>query len=228
MKIYFVRHGHPDYSTDSLTELGHKQAAAAAERLKDRGIERVFSSTMGRAWQTAEYTANRLGLEITPCDFMREISWGPVGDEEILDGGHPWLLAARSVSEGKSLCERDWRACENYRNNRLLLTTDTVITGLDGWLEDLGYKREGEYYRVMGTGATDVVAMFTHGTASATAFSHLFNIPLPQVIGLLCIDYTCVTVVELPNRQGELVYPKLVSADAYHITGLEVENVYGN
>ena len=228
MKIYFVRHGPPDYQKDCLTELGHKQAAAAAERLKSCGIERVFSSTMGRAWQTAEHTANLLGLKITPCDFMREISWGPMGDEAILDGGHPWLLVARSVSEGKSLCDQDWRERENYCNNRLLFTTNTVITGLDACLEDLGYKREGEYYRVMGTGTNSVVAMFGHGTASATIFSHLFNIPLPQVIGLLYIDYTCVTVVEFPDRKGELVYPKLVSADAHHIVGIEAENVYGN
>ena len=228
MRIYFVRHGHPDYAKDCLTELGRKHATAAAERLKDCGIERIFSSTMGRAWQTAEYTAKELGLEITPCDFMREISWGPMGDEPILDGGHPWLLTARAISEGKSLCDRDWRARENYRDNKLLRTADTVITGLDAWLSDLGYEREGEYYRVTGTGTSKVVAMFGHGTASATAFSHLFNIPLPQVIGLLYIDYTCVVVVELPDRTGELVYPKLVSADAHHIVGLKAENVYGN
>ena len=38
MRIIFVRHGHPNYVNDCLTELGHKHAAAAAERLKDEGI----------------------------------------------------------------------------------------------------------------------------------------------------------------------------------------------
>ena len=28
MKIYFIRHGDPDYKNDCLTELGRKQAAA--------------------------------------------------------------------------------------------------------------------------------------------------------------------------------------------------------
>ena len=31
MNIYFIRHGEPDYDTDSLTENGHKQAAILAE-----------------------------------------------------------------------------------------------------------------------------------------------------------------------------------------------------
>ena len=30
MRIVFVRHGHPDYKNDCLTELGHKQAVAIA------------------------------------------------------------------------------------------------------------------------------------------------------------------------------------------------------
>jgi len=35
MRIIFVRHGHPNYEKDCLTELGHRQAEAAAQRLKD-------------------------------------------------------------------------------------------------------------------------------------------------------------------------------------------------
>ena len=228
MRIYFVRHGHPDYTTDTLTALGHKHAAAAAERLKDCGIKRVYASTMGRATQTAEHTAKLLGLDVIPCDFAREISWGPMDDAPMLDGGHPWLLTARTIKEGKDLFDPDWRERENYCNNKLLMTTDAVITGLDAWLETLGYKREGSFYRVMGEPSCKTVALFGHGTASATVFSHLFNLPLPQVIGLLYIDYTCVTVVELPETAGALVYPKLVSTDAHHIKGLETENVYGN
>ena len=73
MKIYFVRHGHPDYKKDCLTELGHLQAEAAAKRLENSGIVSVFSSTKGRAFETAEHTAKKLGLEVIPCDFMREI-----------------------------------------------------------------------------------------------------------------------------------------------------------
>ena len=89
MKSYFVRHGHPDYNNDYLTELGHKQAEAAAERLKDSGIQRIFSSTKDRALQTAEHTAKHLGLEVIGCDFMRGISWASIVNEPILANGHP-------------------------------------------------------------------------------------------------------------------------------------------
>ena len=64
MKIIFVRHGHPNYELNCLTELGHQQAAAVAQRLINEGIEEIYSSPYGRAIETAEHTAAALGLEI--------------------------------------------------------------------------------------------------------------------------------------------------------------------
>ena len=103
MQIYFVRHGHPNYKNDCLTELGKLQAAAAAERLADSGIEQIYASTKGRAMETAGYTAKRLGLDIVPCDFIREISWKSVDGEPILANGHPWDVAEHFVADGKTL-----------------------------------------------------------------------------------------------------------------------------
>lgn len=60
MRIVFVRHGHPNYKDDCLTELGHLHAKAAADRPKNEGIQKIYSSTCGRAFQTAEYTAKVL------------------------------------------------------------------------------------------------------------------------------------------------------------------------
>ena len=45
MKIILVRHGHPDYVNDCLTPLGHEQAAKAALRLKNEGIEKILRRT---------------------------------------------------------------------------------------------------------------------------------------------------------------------------------------
>ena len=45
------------HEEDCLTELGHLQAEAAAMRLKDSGIEKIYASTYGRAVETAEHIA---------------------------------------------------------------------------------------------------------------------------------------------------------------------------
>ena len=229
MKIYFVRHGHPDYRNDCLTELGHKQAEAAAERLKDSGIERIFSSSNGRAFQTAEHTAKRLGLEVIGCDFMREIGWGPIDNEPILANGYPWNIADIHVSEGKSLSDVDWRAKDPYCRSKVIESVETVTRGLDAWLEELGYKREGEYYRVTGEDTDKTVAMFSHGGASSAALSHMFNIPFPQFCGAFCIKFTSITVIQLSDKIGELTCPKMyLFDDAKHIEGISGENMYGN
>ena len=171
MLLYIVRHGDPDYKNDCLTELGHKQAKAVAERLKNSGIEQIFSSSKGRALQTAAHTADLLGLHVNSCDFIREISWGSLDENPILANGHPWKIAPIHVSEGKSLLDRNWRASAPYCRSQLIGCVETVTQGLDIWLEELGYKREGEYYRVIGKDTEKTIAMFSHGGASSAALS---------------------------------------------------------
>ena len=229
MKIYFIRHGHPDYKNDCLTELGHKQAEAAADRLKDSGIERIFSSSNGRAFQTAKHTAKRLGLEVISCDFMREIGYGSIDNKPILAKGHPWSIVDIHASEGKSLLDRDWRTKDPFCRNKVVECVETVTLGFDAWLEELGYKREGEYYRVMGEDTEKIVAMFSHAGASSAALSHMFNIPFPQFLGTFDIDFTSITVIRLSDKTGELIYPKIcLFNDTKHIEEIAGENVYGN
>ena len=86
MRILFVRHGEPDYARDCLTDEGRRQAAAAAERLAGEGIQKIYASPLGRAHETAAFTARRLGLGIETLDWMREITWGGPG---LPVEGHP-------------------------------------------------------------------------------------------------------------------------------------------
>ena len=228
MKIYFVRHGHPDYKNDCLTELGHRQAEAVAQRLRDSKIERIFASSMGRAYQTAEHTAKVLGLDVTPCDFIREIRWDSVGSEELPAGGHPWLLSDLRAAEGESIFMRDWQGCYPYSHCRVVEAYDRVATGTDAWLLELGYKREGDYYRVIGEDTDKTVAMFSHGGSSSAALAHILNIPFPQFCGMCHPDFTSVTVLEFSDGAGKLIYPKLMSYDNYHIKGTEAKNILNN
>ena len=76
MRIVFVRHGEPNYELDCLTPLGRKQAKAAAERLREEGIEEIYSSPFGRAKETAQAASDALGIRpIRVLDFMHELYW---------------------------------------------------------------------------------------------------------------------------------------------------------
>ena len=75
MRIYFIRHGDPNYKDNCLTPLGHQQAEALAERwaVSAEKVDRIYSSKFGRAVETAEPTAAKLGLPVEILDFMHEI-----------------------------------------------------------------------------------------------------------------------------------------------------------
>lgn len=251
MRIIFVRHGHPNYEKDCLTELGHLHAAAVANRLAGEGIEAIYSSTCGRAHETAGYVARKLGLDIVKCDFMREISWGSVNEQSLKFNGHPWDTVDHMVANNESILEADWADKEPFVHNKLVADVQMIADATDAWLESLGYKREGKYYRVCGNiimgshadGALPVdcalhsggdqrptcrtIAAFGHGGASAAILSHMFNLPFPFTCSVMGPDYTGITVVTLPDNKGCLVTPRFeILNDARHIAGLKVENVY--
>lgn len=226
MRIVFVRHGHPNYEKDCLTDLGQLHAAAAAERLAREGITEIYSSTCGRAYETAGYTARKLGLDIVKCDFMREISWGSNDGEPLFSDGHPWNTVDDMIAHDESLLDPDWMQGERFRRNKMVADVQKIAIDTDAWLETLGYKREGKYYRALGN--TDrTIAAFGHGGASAAILAHMFNLPFPFTSSIMGPDYTAVTVIDIPNRTDILVSPHFeLLGDARHIRGLEIANVY--
>lgn len=62
-----------------LTELGHQQAAALADRFADEPVTAVYASTATRAQQTAAPLAARHGLEVVVVEGVHEVF---VGDLE--------------------------------------------------------------------------------------------------------------------------------------------------
>ena len=117
MRIIFIRHGEPDYVHDCLTERGRIQAKAAADRLKEEGIEEIFSSPLGRAAETAQAAAGLLGLPVRTLDFMREVRWGSTNGEPLFANGHPWDIVNEMSRQGIDLTRPDWRSSPYFRTN---------------------------------------------------------------------------------------------------------------
>lgn len=227
MRIIFVRHGHPDYAHDCLTPLGREHAQAAALRLKDEGIKAIYSSTHGRAMETAQHLADVIGLPVTGCGFMREINWGSVDGEALYADGHPWDTVDRMVADGQSLLAPDWMHRESFRRNKVVQCVESIAAATDDWLAALGYTREGLYYRA-GKDTSRTIAVFGHGGASTAMLAHLLNLPFPFVTSTMGLDYTGITIVCLPDRAGALVKPHIeLLNDARHIRGWTVENYFG-
>ncbi len=210
MRIVFVRHGEPDYAHDCLTERGRIQAELAADRLREEGIEEIWSSPLGRAKETAAAASAVLGLPVRTLDFMEEVTWGSTDGAELFAGGHPWAIADEMARQGIGLNRPDWRESPYFRTNRVLDCIDRVEAGIDEWLAGFGYVREGACYRHAAEEQRHkTVAIFSHGGSSCAAMGHILGLPFPYAIALLHLDFAGITVVRLDSRVGIGALPQL-------------------
>lgn len=221
MRIVFIRHGYPDYKLDCLTELGHAHAEAAAKRLADERPVAIYASTMGRAQQTARHIADKLGMDIIPVDFMRELNWGSANGEPILKGGHPWIVSDTIIAEGDDITEDEWETLPVHSGNLVIASVQKAADGFDSLLSSLGVLREGLYYRVTRKN-DDTVFMVSHGGSSSAVLSHMLNIPFPQFCATIRPKFTAITIVTLEGNEGELITPHVeLMNDARHIVGID-------
>ncbi len=224
MRIVFVRHGEPNYELDCLTPLGRKQAKAAAERLREEGIEEIYSSPFGRAKETAQATSDALGIRpIKMLDFMHELYWGSVDGTPTFANGHPWDIADALARQGWDLTRTDWPEHPYFSNNQVTASAAYVARETDAWLKTLGYVREGAYYRcARENDEQHTVALFCHGGSSAAALGHIFNLPFPYMCGTLHLPFTSLTIVRLTSVPGDKTLPVMeLIGDGRHIEGIK-------
>lgn len=225
MRIIFVRHGHPNYKNDCLTELGHLHAEAAAERLSEEKLDRIFASSCGRAYETAQHIAKRHNMDITKLDFMREMSWGKKNTEDFL---HPWNSADAWVRDGKDVMDHNWQKDADYEGRTVTACYNKVAEAFDEWLSGLGYTREGKYYRITEKNE-ETIMLVSHAGSSSAAIANMFGMPFTFVCRAMPPDYTAITVVNLNGGAGELTSPQFeLVNDARHIKGINIENIFEN
>jgi broad specificity phosphatase PhoE len=86
LTILLTRHGHTDQSDPdrylgqrvpgNLSERGRRDADALAARLDGVPIDRIISSPLERAFDTARIIASRLSLEVEPDARLTELDYG--------------------------------------------------------------------------------------------------------------------------------------------------------
>ena len=216
MRLIMVRHGEPNYEKDCLTPRGREQARACAQRLRKENISRIFASSMGRARETASFTAELLGLPVTILDFMREITWGGEG---IPEDGHPWTLADRMIQEENcDFFAADWRAHPWWKGNRATDCYDLVAERIDALLAEQGFVHDGRRFLCRRENA-ETLALFSHGGSGGAALSHLLSLPFPYVLTVMPYYFTSVIILEFPSAPGAYVRPRLeLFNDICHLT----------
>lgn len=220
MLLYIIRHGDPDYATDSLTPRGVLQAEAVAKRLAASGIDRVYSSPMGRARQTAEPTCRLLGIDYTVEPWAREIR-REQADTTFPDGVKKSVaLVPNTYFREKGMWDL---SCSNALQCSVLEGTDLASAaayvaenGRD-FLERLGYREEDGNYRILRPNE-EKVALFCHGNFARVWLSDLLKIPVHMMLASFGYNHTGVTVLNFKNNENGITAPRcLCFGDTSHL-----------
>lgn len=202
MNIYFIRHGDPDYTTDSLTALGCEQAEKLAESLKNLHVDELYQSSMGRAKQTCSYCAEKWNIEPVTLEWAKELCWGnKSGDAYATES--PWSISSNWIKNDHKYPEgENWREQPELKNDRLTDDIDNRTKELDKFLAEHGYVREGQLYRVVEPNDKNIVIV-CHGGIISDFLSHLLNIPYFHFIAHIGLHVTSVSKISLGGQTGD-------------------------
>ncbi len=228
MLLYIIRHGEPDYTTDTLTERGRLQAEAVGKRMAASKIDRIFSSPMGRAIQTAEPACRLLNL---PCNIEE---WTHEIQEERLTPFPDGVLKSVSKVQNTYFRENgninlDYAhsfECTGFNESKM----DSAVTFIEAhgkeFLERLGYKEENGVYRILRPNE-EKVALFCHAAFSRAWLSVLLHIPTHMMWSSFSYTHTGVTVLEFKNNPNGVTAPKcLCYSDMGHLYAENLDMKY--
>lgn len=216
MRIYIIRHGDPDYSINSLTPAGHKEAAALAKRMVQVAPTHLYTSPVQRARHTCEYTQRAMGREAAIEEWTAELDcrdhYGEFGQlmvwdcpGEIIRGKHPMPTAG------------NWHEMEGFTNPNFRERDAYVRKSSDDLLARHGYERHEGRYRIVKANK-DRIAMFCHGGFGLWWLAHLLEIPLPLVFSGFFMPPSSVTTILMDERSKKWAVPRCIGVgDISHL-----------
>jgi probable phosphoglycerate mutase len=201
MKMLMIRHGDPDYTIDSLTEKGWREAEYLAEMLAGQEIAAFYSSPLGRARDTASRTLAKLGREAEIMPWLREFE-APIDRPDDTSRKHiPWDWLPQDWTEDPRLYRKDhWFENEAMAAGKVKEEYDRVTGEFDALIARHGYRREGGYYRVEKPNH-DTIALFCHFGCGAVLLSHLMGVSPMIPWHHFCAAPSSVTTVATEERR---------------------------
>jgi len=215
MKIHIIRHGEPDYSIDSLTEKGWREAHLLAERIAALPIDDYYCSPLGRARDTAKPTVEKTGKPIEVLDWLREFAGrieSPFTGEKRLCWDLPPYLWAN---------EEQFYDINNWTKPALMASGNVeeiyaeTVNGIDALLLRYGWERHGHLYR---GGEEKTIALFCHFAMGITILSYLLGIsPVVAQNNFFMAPSSVTTLCTETDRKGCSHFRAMEIGDTSHL-----------
>ncbi|MDD5916542.1 MAG: histidine phosphatase family protein [Clostridiales bacterium] len=197
MILYIIRHADPDYANNTITPFGREEAMALAEWFRDIKLDRIYTSPLGRAVETASYTAEAKDIrpEILPwtqesMDYMPKYS--------------PSCKCDYSFSTDKGVY-----GFNDFTGTDRMETVEKMIRSSDDFFEQLGYRREGAFYKVLKEENDLRIAVFCHGGFGAAWIGHLLGMAPGLAFRRINLTTTSVTTFVFGNSPDGYILPRL-------------------
>lgn len=206
-RLILVRHAEAEgnfkrifhgWTDGGITDKGHKQAEKAAYKLKGMNIDVIYSSTLKRTLQTAEYIAEEIKIPIIKTEKLKEINGG---DWE----GRKW-------GELPVLWPDEYDTWENKPHLHRMPNGECM--------ESFQKRIIDEVEEIIKNNSGKTICIITHGTAIRALLCYFYNCDLEEMLNTPWFDNTAITVVDYENNN----YKIISAGDTQHL-GKELSTI---
>ena len=221
MLFYYIRHGDPIYSPDSLTPLGERQAEAVGKRLAQHGLDKIYASTSERAKLTAKPACEMLKKEMELLDFANEgHAWRDLSYTIKLEDGterHNWLIDTPGMRVKLSdpsviALGHEWYTHPMFEGYDYKKGIDRIRENADELFKKHGYEH------IPGTGMYKItekndsrIALFAHAGFGLAFMSCILDIPYPQFAIHFDMQHSGLTVVNFADVGEGYAVPRVLT-----------------
>ena len=217
MKILIIRHADPDYTIDSLTEIGWEEARLLVPRMEKLDIKNFYVSPFGRAQDTASLTLKAMDRTAETLPWLKE--FGPRITKP--GGDYPtcvWdWLPEDWTKDDRCFDRNEWLETEFAKPYDVKTHVQWVYDNLDALIAKHGYVREGDFYRAEQPNE-DTIVFFCHFGLECVLLSRLLNVS-PMVLwhGTSAAPSSVTSVVTEERRPGIAYFRMNCMGDTSHL-----------
>lgn len=201
-RLIFVRHAEAEgnfnrvfhgWYDSKITDKGHKQASKVAERLANIPIDIIYSSSLTRTLQTAQYIADIKQLPIIRTDKMKEINGGDWEDKA-------WDVLPTLFPNENYTWEHEPHTHQMPNGENMTEFYERLINEVKSIIDQNCGKN---------------ICIVTHGTAIRAMLCRFYGCTLEHMKNIYWHDNTSVTIVDYDNENDE--FEVLLEGDAEHL-----------
>lgn len=217
MKLIIIRHGDPDYSIDSLTEKGWREAELLSDRILTMDVKKFYVSPLGRAKDTASIGLKKMNCKAEVLPWLREFH-APIIDEKTGKERISWDWLPAEWTEVNEFYDKNlWHTVPVMHSGHVIDEAMIVYSGLDEMLKRHGYERDGKIYRAVRSN-NDTIVLFCHFGVECVMLGYLLGIS-PMVLwhGFCAAPSSVTTLITEERREGIAYFRMSAFGDISHL-----------